>query len=125
MHSVTRLRKHARVQPILHHALGPLLTFYLFASTLVIFRGGEMEDMLCTLRSFVLLDAPGTLDFGNSIFWIFPLLVIVHYASYRRVMTRWWRAAPTWVFVAGMAVLVAATLPFIAHDPQPFMYFQF
>ena len=67
-----KFRKQPTARRWLEHLVGPLMTFYFFATTLVIFRGGELENIGIALRSVVLLDAPGQLDFGPTVYWLFP-----------------------------------------------------
>jgi len=120
----SRLRKNLSFKPYLA-VIGTLMTFYFFVVTLITFRGGETADILLATRSVFLLDAPGSLDFGHTVLWIFPILGAIHFVAYRRWIANWWDRMPGWAFAGAYAALFAMVLPFVVHNPQPFLYFQF
>ena len=105
--------------------LGQPLTFLFFIATLIVFRTIGFADTWVALRSFLFLQSPGDLDFGPTVFWLFPALALVHYVTYRRWLATWWRKLPAGGFAVAFGLLIAVVQPFVATQSEPFIYFQF
>jgi len=62
----------------------------------------------------------------SALWWILIVaLLAIHFALRRRDLVERSRALPDWVFALAFGVAVALTLPWVAADYQPFIYFQF
>jgi alginate O-acetyltransferase complex protein AlgI len=102
------------------------LTFWWVCVAWIFFRADGFASATVTLRSFVLLDSPGTRSFPQFLYAVFAALAIVHVlANQLPGLGAAWRRLPAWSFalIYGAAfALATAALPL---QYRPFIYFQF
>jgi alginate O-acetyltransferase complex protein AlgI len=101
------------------------ITFYWFCLTLIFFRAQSFSQAWITCRSCLLFESPGTEQLALSWLCLAALLLLVHWISYRRFVTEWWRRGPDWAFACGLGLVVALIMTLVPTTTQPFIYFQF
>jgi alginate O-acetyltransferase complex protein AlgI len=105
--------------------IGPLLTFYWVCITWIFFRAETLPDAIQILRSFVLLDAPGTSSLPIGPIPIMAMLVLLHALAYRKTFDGLWRQARPQLFSAAYGAAWALALALVPMGARPFIYFQF
>ena len=105
--------------------LGLLATFWWTCLAWIFFRAPTFDGALVTVRSFVLLDSPGTRSTGWVPLATFGCLALLHWACSKRWLERESERIPQWSYAVALGILVPLALAFTNAAVKPFIYFQF
>ena len=105
--------------------IGAPMTFSFIAGSLIVFRPNGFKETLIALRAFFTFRSPGDELLHSSFVYVFPLLVLVHWVAYKRLLAPLWDAVPRWACYLVIGAGFGLAFQFAAKDYQPFLYFQF
>jgi alginate O-acetyltransferase complex protein AlgI len=104
---------------------GVLLTFYWVCITWVFFRAESFGAAIAVLKSFVLLQSPGTQQLSVSILGVLAGLALLHWLTAREVWTKAIAKLPASIFAVGYGFAAALILTLVPVGYSSFIYFQF
>ena len=101
------------------------LTFYWVCFTWVFFRADSFANALTVVRSFVLLQSPGSQQLPVALLGAFALLAGLHWAFAHPQWKQQLLRLPGQLFAAGYGFATAALITLMPTGYVPFIYFQF
>ena len=105
-------------------ALGNLLTMVWWVLSLAYFRASDFVTGTAIVQA-AFGAAGGTQLLGDRLVWVALLLAGIHWLTYRRLLTRWWKALPAWYFAPSYGAAWALAFSLAHFEATPFIYFQF
>lgn len=104
---------------------GVFMTFYWVCITWVFFRADSFASAMTVLKSFVLLQSPGSEQLSIGLLGFLAVLVIVHWLTSRQIWTRAVERLPSQLFAVGYGFAAAIILTLVPVGYTAFIYFQF
>ena len=104
---------------------GVFITFYLTCIMWVFFRSSNFQESIYIVSVMAGFKAGGANEIPVFYWLIFFALASVHYVVQHYSIYKMINSIPIYIYSAVFGVFIAIILPFIPHESQPFIYFQF
>jgi alginate O-acetyltransferase complex protein AlgI len=105
--------------------LGWALTFWWVCLAWIFFRSPTLAQAWIAVRSFVLFDGPGALDWGFAPLATLAALAVAHWIGSTHAVARASERMPRWAYAVALGLVAPLALAFMNGAVQPFIYFQF